>query len=291
MSTLSKAFVVVNLLLGVAFLAVSSVNFAQQQDWRARHDENVKKGNDLLQAAESVNKQLHTIVTDRTEKIATLQAAIGNQNVAFEASQREIARLKADQATLSSNLRELTDSYKKMQLTDTARQDELKEVKAQLDRAQGALEIAEKGKTAAQDELLKLGEQNSDLKRQIDNLAHKIQEQTVQITSNERIIDAYLKAYPSLAQLKIKDGATVPPPIDAKVEDVDDNIGIVVLSVGAEQKVENGFTFYVYRDSDYIALVEVTKVHAQKSIATINQEMSKSRIQSGDSATTRIGAF
>jgi len=64
-----------------------------------------------------------------------------------------------------------------------------------------------------------------------------------------------------------------------------------VLSVGSEDKVEKGFTFFVYRDASYVGQVEVDRVFAAKSAARINPEMTPSTIQPGDGATTRLGAF
>ncbi|MBI3724934.1 hypothetical protein HY251_13410 [bacterium] len=79
------------------------------------------------------------------------------------------------------------------------------------------------------------------------------------------------------------------PAIDAKVVAVDDSVPPrVVLSVGAEDKVEEGFQFSVYRGSEFVGKVRVERVGRESSTGRVLFTKEDARISAGDSAATRL---
>src|SRR5262249_26086232 len=71
-----------------------------------------------------------------------------------------------------------------------------------------------------------------------------------------------LRLVAELERTRPPDPEAVPdaPPINGVVEVVDNDQKLVVLSVGRNQKVREGYTFTVYRGDRFVAKVKVVKV-------------------------------
>jgi len=79
------------------------------------------------------------------------------------------------------------------------------------------------------------------------------------------------------------------PPIEGKVSEVAADGSFVVLSVGENEGVKIGFTFDVYRGSDYIGRVVVNNVLPDSSTARVQmRNRGGLKFQSMDTATTRL---
>jgi hypothetical protein len=78
------------------------------------------------------------------------------------------------------------------------------------------------------------------------------------------------------------------PAIEAVVEGVDMDGGIVILSAGAEDGVEKEVKFFLYRGDEYVGRIEVDRVLPTKSAARIVEAMTATSIHPGDSALTRF---
>ena len=156
------------------------------------------------------------------------------------------------------------------------------------DELERAWKKASQEALAAGDEALKLSERLSDEQLKTKTLTAKASEQHEEMTRQERIITIYKENFPTFEVTRWK---LVAPPIDARVEGVIMKEGIVILSVGAEDNVKKGYTFYVYRDNSYIGQLEVDEVYPSKCSARINREMTPRTIRSGDGAKTRLRSF
>jgi hypothetical protein len=94
-----------------------------------------------------------------------------------------------------------------------------------------------------------------------------------------------------LASIKRKYGDDVvvgrdAPRIDAVVKAVEDQL--IVLSVGQDQKVQEGFEFTVYRGDQFIGKVKILTVYPDLSGASIIFTKKDARIRAGDRASTQI---
>jgi hypothetical protein len=79
-------------------------------------------------------------------------------------------------------------------------------------------------------------------------------------------------------------------PIKAKVVGVNNEVDLVLLSRGSDDKVKPGYQFIVYRGAQYIGKVEVEKVLPRMSSARILRDRLKQgeNIKEGDDAATAI---
>jgi hypothetical protein len=76
------------------------------------------------------------------------------------------------------------------------------------------------------------------------------------------------------------------PEIQGKVLAVRPAAGLLMLSVGSDQKVEKGFRFFICRGERYIGKVEVEKVFNNMPSARILRDQTKEPIKQGDDAAT-----
>ena len=80
---------------------------------------------------------------------------------------------------------------------------------------------------------------------------------------------------------------TLVPQIDARVDAVDNEQGLVVLSAGEHQQVKTGYKFTVFRDDQLVGQVQVTKVFGDLAGASVLYTHNGARIRRGDKATTQ----
>ncbi|MHC4250482.1 MAG: hypothetical protein ACYS9X_15245 [Planctomycetota bacterium] len=76
------------------------------------------------------------------------------------------------------------------------------------------------------------------------------------------------------------------PEIQGKVLAVRPAAGLLMLSVGSDQKVKTGYRFLICRGERYIGKVEVGKVLSNMSSARILRDQTKEPIEVGDDAAT-----
>ena len=125
-----------------------------------------------------------------------------------------------------------------------------------------------------------------DLREEVARLGQVVDELQVSVDLLARKVDSLAPESPAPASDDRADA--LPPQIEARVEDVDSATGIVILSVGAEDNVKQGMTFYVYRDINYVAQVKVERVFARKSAARLQPGTNADEMKAGDGAVSGI---
>jgi len=286
MNTLAKVFVVINLLLGVAFLSVSCVLFAQQEFWKGKYNE--------------VSGNLEDVVKESTETINTQNEMIGARERNITGLKGDVGRLETDKKNVEAELQQAEnelEEYKKFRTVIETKlgnldvslkkaQGENSSLRAQLEKGRKDFDTLSKHKLAVDDENVKRGEEIAELKLNNDDLSVKVSDQQKDLVRLEAFIESLPEDIKTSGLIK-----PVAPALDALVEGVDMDGGIVILSVGAEDAVRRGNTFYIYRDTSYIGQVEVDEVLPTKSVARINTRMTRADIKAGDGAKTRLGSL
>jgi len=119
-----------------------------------------------------------------------------------------------------------------------------------------------------------------------EQIARHEAEKALQTISSERdtlamINEAYQRKYGQLVDIG--------PRIDALVKNVDNEQGLVVLSMGEDDKVQIGREFTVYRGDAYIGTVKVIRLYPNLSGARILWLKEGQEIRIGDKASTGVG--
>lgn len=285
MSTMSKVFVVLNLVLSLFLVGTLAAILSHGEDWKAKYDseaalhkkdkdadaqkfdalngekQNTDKANrDLINQKQDVESQLQAMkaTADQVRNDNNqLRTAIDSINASLKSVQGELADAQAHQKSL-------------MESNESLKKETADAKKAQMD---------------AEDDRARI---EGDLKRATDDVAEK-ERQLKTVTDARDQADAKLTALTKLGvQVDQLIGNNVPL-IEGKVSDVAKDGSFVVLSVGDHESVKIGYAFDVYRGNDYIGRVVVDNVLPDSSTARVTMRNQKGLdFKAMDSATTRL---
>jgi hypothetical protein len=100
----------------------------------------------------------------------------------------------------------------------------------------------------AEDEAARVQGELDQAKREISDLEQRNTAATNKTADLQNVINAAQKMY----NIDLNRFMGTPEPIDAVVQDVNDDIGFVILSVGSQDNVKTGNKFDVFRGSTYV---------------------------------------
>jgi uncharacterized protein (DUF3084 family) len=283
MSTMSKVFVVLNLVLALFLVGSMASILSNGEDWRKKCLSTEEKAkNDLGTEKERYGKLDGTRQTLETS-VRSLENQKSDLDSQLQTQKATAEQFRNDNNQLRNSVDAINASLKAVQgeLGDT--QTRNKELLASNETLKKETADAKKAQMDAEDDRARI---EGDLKRASDDVAEK--ERQLKLVSDERDnMDAQLKAL-------VKLGVDVPklignnvPLIEGKVSDVGPNF--VVLSVGENESVKIGYAFDVYRGNDYIGRVVVDMVRPDTSTARVTMKNEKGlAFQRMDNATTRL---
>jgi predicted nuclease with TOPRIM domain len=282
MSVVAKILVVINLLLAFVFLGAASTFLGEKETWKIRHEKDTA---DLRKQIDDLNVNLSKAVEDRN----------GQREIAsvFQVENTELkAQLEAKEAE-ATNISETHDkllaSYDRISRTATDLQqtiDQLNSDKNSLinekDEALGEKRSAiDEANTAVTEqkrlerEILNLQDQLAQVEKDMNALGEKLE-------STNLVVAQYVDKFGILAETE---GV---PLVRANVLGVNNDLNIVLLSVGRDDKVKPGFEFTIYRGNEYVGTVLIDKVDKDHCSGSSKKEIERLNIAVGDKATTRL---
>jgi len=282
MSPLAKVFVLVNFVLSVAFFGSSATLFATRTNWREEALRYKKDSeNELERVRESFKKQGGRLVdlAKNYEKLMVNYNTVSAEKIKLE-------------TTLTEARGELAKAHNRID-TEVKRGTQLDSRVQDLDKKNGDLlqrrdqALKEAGDAKAQMEVATNEMQRSRLDLHKANERHsKTLIALNELTEKAQTMEFQLQA---LAKAGVDvDLIGSPPPIDAVIQAVNKE-GLVVLSVGREQKVQEGYEFTVYRGDHFVGKVKVIKVYDELAGARVLYTASDNDvIQVGDKAATQL---
>ncbi len=282
MSALAKVFVVVNFVMAVFFFGASATLFLTRVDWRSAY-ETYKKGSDTeLRRLDDRQKQLRAANDDLTSEVARYKSDLD----ATSADNNKLTE------RLASSTNEIKIARDQVNQVNVAQSEQSKLLTAQVERnnsLDGQLAQASTSREGALAQMAQSNEERNSMKLDLDKAQVELHAMRVSMSEINSSFEELQLRYDYLRErCKGADIAVVPPPIDAKVVDVDTKEKLVVLSVGRDQKVEKGFRFTVYRGASFIGKVEVFAVYPNLSGARILFTKEGASIARDDNASTSL---
>jgi len=295
MGTLTKAFVVLNLIFAVAFVTVSAIVLSHRVNWKDKHyalKVKLEEKEKELKAAQSrytldIEKKNEEIRTE-ADKVTDLQQQLDAATKTIAEKNDEIRKQErnaADAGVLAGKLGDTVKALQKdIQKLDTA----LKDARAKRDAAQAEVDRAKETFVALRAQIAALELNQKGLVLTIDEEKAKVKT----YRKYENVVQAMAPTVHDRAkQLAMDVNAIIPPRrIHAAVKAVDMKIGVVVLNVGSENKpaVREGYMFLIHRKGKLIAAVRVTTVDKNMCATQIVPPAPDEPVQIGDSAMTRF---
>jgi uncharacterized membrane protein len=294
MSTTVKVFIVLNLLLALAFMFVEMTLYATRENWKRRWNEDTTElASQLKLAAQKIADESNAHVRAEVQ-IVTLQA--------------QVSDLQVKNHTLDNDKLEKDKEIQSLKLTISKNDEEIKALREQNQTLSNTLEltrqsnnekthIAQVARAVAFQLNVKLAEVEDDynnattaLSQREEDLAKLIKENNQHKAQLSILKERYAKVYNEIA-----DEHQSPSFLSAVVAAVRLNPqgqqDLVMLTIGKSDKIEEGVEFIIFRGNQYVVKVRAEKVMNDMVACRVIPESWNSnhlQIQQGDLAQNRL---
>ncbi len=287
MSLLAKIFVVIQTILIMVYLGMTAALYQHRRDWRTsymklkgRYQTAVSRAAKEIDAlrtfvqakGELVSAKEREVRSLKTQLDQALQTSQRNANL-FQEKSKEFSGLQDNFNRLSNRLDQALQNNENLQ----TRKEEL----------EGLLDTATTRREIAEGQVARLTNLTTNLETDLGDLRKNYASNRRKLRETQLLVSMAEAQGVNFAQLV--PGPPVPA-IDGKVVAVksDLNPPLVLLSVGADDKVEAGFRFSIYRGSTFVGKVVVEKVLRNSAGCRVLFTSEGGDIQAGDSAATRL---
>ncbi len=282
MSPIGKIFVVLNFVFSLVVLGVVGAILAKSDEFKKKYtDEAAAHSATKKSSQEELDKRDAEIKMVKEDNVK-LNTEKGNLTVSLNTASNDLKSAKVDNEQLRATVEKMQADYGSF----TSTLAELKNNNAQLvskneelinksNSASDAQRAAQEDKARADAQVKTLMDTVAQLKAQIEELEGAKSDLSAQL-------EAAVQAGFDVAKV------AAAPQIDGVVQSVNSELGLVVLSVGADDGVKRGTKFEVFANSQYKGQVVVDDVYPDNSAARIVRQVSGSPIAANDKATTRL---
>ena len=288
MSALSKVFVILNLVLSIVFATFVTYYYKHAENWHQKHDAVVaeKKAavDDLSDKLSSANKSIESLKGD----VNVLKETVLDRNVELERSRSENTKLNAEVLRLNDQNREQTNAIERMTAEISRKGDEIRQLNAEINQNRQAKEDAvrkmEQAVDAAHEWELQCNEK--------DNLLLSLREHILEVSKE---LDQHKMVLQEMAHQGIpvdKFLVEATPLIEGRVTGVLQ--GVVMISVGSDDNVRQGYEFTVFRDDRYLCKIRVDKVFQDEAAGEVvpdslpPESNGKVEVKVNDHVSTRL---
>lgn len=289
MNAIVKTFLVINLLLSAFYCAFQIALFSSRQEWKEQYKDLSDDFTTAQGQWDSRKLELENEVRTKDVSIDTLTS----KNTDLDASVLELkAKLESEVSELKSARQELDQKRTRVELLENnlaKETEELSETRQNLADARQAAETARANLIDLRELVVIYEKEKGKLRGDLEISRSKMLKLEDDLKNSERIFSR-LEA----KGIKIDEvlaGANGPDvPINAKVLAVRPEVNVVLLSVGREDLVREGYKFTVYNGGTYKGKVQVESVYPNMCSARILSDLQAEAqvILEGDSASTRV---
>lgn len=282
MTFVGKILVIVIMVFALVFLALTTVVFTTETNWKDRVSA-------LLEEKTKLQQEKLRLESDVAQQVGNLEAAKKEMTVAEKKFRDEIKDL-ADQ-----NARRQQEITTQRTATETALQETAKaqaEAQARIDEAM----VLRKNLETVQ-------KQRDEFKLQQVELDQKIllQERELEVArNNNKNLREKVSVYSGALRKAnltddfeyLKGSLGAPPTVEGQVTKVDAKNQNVEISIGSNDGLKVGHELYLYRTSptpEFLGKIQITTVDVQQAVGrVIGKTIHGKKIQEGDNVSTKI---
>ncbi len=284
MSTVSKVFVILNLVFALVYAGVAATLLQKQEHWKYKFHQEVAAHNTESQELNEKIVTLNQELTTEKRDVEDWRKRYDDVKTQLDDRQNDYERLDKRWHDMKGNYDSLVEKYDALAA-------DLDKVQRQKDELQEKLNTAESEKgdaillrDQAVDDRQRIQKEYEDLKVDLGNLKRR----HVSLAKKKAELEWVI------AQVEEKLGAEVlknlfaPPKIDGAVIGVSSRVNLIVINVGEEDGVRAGFEFTIYRGNSYVGKMVVEKVYPRQAAGRVMLEMTKDKVQQGDRVSTHV---
>jgi hypothetical protein len=291
MNAIVKTFLVLNLILSAFYCAFQLVLFTTRQDLKTQINDTKLE---LADAQENWSK----LQAELEEKLKVSQDSLNDsqeKNIALDAAQQEYkSKLEAELSDKKNAQQELDEKRARVAMLEenvSKRTEELSDVREQLQAARESAEISRQNEIELRELVVVYEKEKGKLRGDLEIMQSKVSSQQEELKARDRMVARLEERGIDLDGLLASNSSLGPDtPINAKVLSVRDDVDVVLLSVGKQDLVREGYQFTIYQGGTYKGKVIVESVYPNMCSARILGDlMAESQsIEEGDYASTRI---
>jgi len=281
MSPIGRIFVVLNLILAFAFLGWAGQALSTTENYKkdletakaahaaevSKKDEEISKLTVDLNGATEQQRQFHSERDQKTAEADGLRRELDELKSRHDGLQASLKKIEATLGDYNSTITQLGQQKDAAVEKANDAQRERDSAVSEKDAAEMARRDAEEAQKNAETRIADLEKERGLLMEQISDLDTRMAKVVEMTGANLGDIVA-------------------PPKIEGYVLEVNRDLKLVVINKGAKDLVKPGYSFSIYRGSQYKGQVRINSV--QDGLASGIIEGEKSPITKGDSASTSL---
>lgn len=278
MTTVAKIFAFIVAVAAIAFAAASFVMVNNTKNYKdllvkeqAAHQKDLTaweaKEADLNQQVTQAKEAQKFAEDQQKEK----QAELADLQVAYRTLDEQRKAAEKRNQELTTAVEEIKDRLTKQAGDIETLRKEKEDYRLKSEEATRAQEKAEDLLTSCQEDLAIERQKNAQLTKDLG-----VARGTV-----NRFVEEAPKFVVNMDQPEM-------PDIQGKILKVDNEKGIVLISVGSDDQVGERFSFEVFRPGQYVGRVWVMEVFEERAICRIDATMTKTPIMESDHVSTRL---
>jgi len=287
-SLVAKVFVVLNLLISVAFLVFSANVWTAQTKWQKMYEIEKTKSVEVLVKAQKREVELarevvaqQMMVDEKKKDLVAIKLRLNEARDSKLQVDAELAAVK--------NARDMKDAENQELQREVRRYaEDLTKSKGVIIKQQQAVVVERENAVRARNEKSEMENELNVTKQAYATLQRDKHAIESDLALQTRRIEKLLANGVPVQQLIGEDTAATQAYIsDAQVLAVRPDVGLVMISAGTQQNVKAGYTFTISRGDQYVAKVQVDRVYPDMCSAKVITGMQKQEIQVHDEARSR----
>lgn len=274
MNTLGRAFVILNLVLSIAFFTIALMIGASHENWKA-------KAIELKSQVETQARLKNEAIKDQSNKALQVRAE------QFMRTQ-QIAASNSQVQTLIEKVNSMTQQLQTASQDKENYQNRLKESESRIQKQDVELERLAKLNSelldrvvASKNEVVSLTNQKYNLQNQLGLL----QSREASLAEQNALFSKVIKANDIDPNAPI---SGIEPRLDGEVASVDRDLNLVVVNVGLDDGLREGHRIEIHRGGKFVGSALVVKSDPNRASARLIPESMQKLVQQGDHVTTKF---
>jgi chromosome segregation ATPase len=294
MSTTVKVFIVLILVMSLAFMFTTMTQYATRENWKRRWDQDTKELKAELDETDQKLADTSLARTKADNQVTNLNSLIQDQQTKMKDQENTITDQKQVIQNKDLALKKWETDYNALKedfMTQSKSLEMVRQRNAELTH------IAQVARAVAFNLNVKLAEVEDDLNNaqtELTQRAQDIDQLTKDLKKNQAMLGILREHYPKIWN-ELNDQTASDRYLSAVVAAVRANPqgqqDLVMLTIGKDEKVEEGIEFIIYRGNQYIVKVRAERVMNDMVACRVIPESwntNNLQIAQGDLATNRL---
>ena len=289
MSIVARVFVVLNLIISVAFLIFALQIWTARTKWQKMYEKERATNVELKNTFQKREIPLQVDVVRKEEwikqhkqRIRELAGKVAQQSDELLTVQGQLGEARAQMLMWQAQLEESNRE-------NSRRADEIAKIKGVLLKQQQAVQVARDNETKARNERAEMENELNTVKQSLSALQRDKRAIEEDLAVQTRRIETLLANNVPVWDLLGDDPETSQPFVaDGVVLGVKPEMNLVMISIGSAQGIKPGYRFTISRGDQYISKVQIDRVYPDMSSGRLM--LKKGEVQIHDEVKSRVGS-